>query len=256
MTAVEKTYITVREERKMSRTTIARLTGFTYLFYIATSIIGTSFFTRITKGDGISATLTDIAAHTPQMNMSFVLALLTVFEALIVAVALYALTRDQDANLALLALTCRVVEAVLNTVPAIALLALLSVALQASTATGSEASNLNLLGSFLLKLQGWSVIVSAPVFGVGSALYYFLFARGRSIPVPLAYFGVLSSALLVVAIPLEGMQLLKGAMTFYAWLPSLFFELIFAPWLIIKGIAARVSNHALRSEETPTIIAQ
>jgi hypothetical protein len=178
------------------------------------------------------------------MGMCFVLALLTIFEALILAIALYMLTRDENGDLALFALTCRVVEGALNAIPAIALLALLSVALQASTATGSEASNLNLLGSFLLKLQGWTVIVSAPVFGVGSALYYFLFARARSIPVPLAYFGVISSALLVVAIPLEGMQLIKGAMTFYVWLPSLLFELIFAPWLIIKGVAARHERKA------------
>jgi uncharacterized membrane protein len=130
------------------------------------------------------------------------------------------------------------VEGVLNAVPAIAMLALLSLSLQAASVTGAEATASNALGSFLLKLQGWTTMVSAPVFGAGSALYYYLFARARSTPVPLAWFGVLSS-LLLVAIPLQAAQILTGAVTFYVWLPSLLFELIFAPWLLIKGVATR-----------------
>ena len=191
--------VTVQEQGKMARTTVARLGGFTFLFYISASIVGTNLFARITKGDGIAAKLANIAAHRPQMGLCFILTLLTIFAALILAVALYALTRDEDAGLALLALTCRVVEGMLN---ATAMLALLSVAPQASTATGSEAAASNVLGSSLLRLQGWSVIVSAPVFGVGSALYYYVLARARSVPGLLAYFGVLSSVLLVIAIPL------------------------------------------------------
>ena len=219
----------------MTRATIARLTGFTYLFYIATSIIGANLFARITKGDGVAAKLANIGTHGPQLGLCFVLALLTIFAALILAVALYALTRDEAANLALFALTCRVVEGVLNAVPAISILALLSTALQASAATGSEAIVLNTLASALLELQGWTVIISAPVFGVGSALYYYILARSSSVPPPLAYFGVFSSVLLVIAIPLEPFEIIRGAMAFYIWLPSLLFESIFAPWLIIKG---------------------
>jgi len=221
----------------MARATVARLAGFTFLFYISASIVGANLFDRITKGDGIAAKLTNIAAHGPQMGLCFILTLLTIFAALILAVALYALTRDEDADLALLALTCRVVEGVLNAVPAIAMLALLSVAPHASTVTGLEAAASNALGSSLLRLQGWSVVVSAPVFGVGSALYYYLFARARSVPALLAYFGVFSSTLLVITIPLEPLQIVKGTMAFYVWLPSLLFELIFAPWLIVKGVA-------------------
>ncbi len=102
--------VTVQEQGKMARTTVARLGGFTFLFYISASIVGTNLFARITKGDGIAAKLANIAAHRPQMGLCFILTLLTIFAALILAVALYALTRDEDADLALLALTCRVVE--------------------------------------------------------------------------------------------------------------------------------------------------
>ena len=222
----------------MARATIARLTGFTFLLYIAASIVGANLFARITRGDGIATKFADIAAHGPQMWLCFLLALLTVFAALILAVALYALTRDEDADLALFALTCRVAEGVLNAIPAMAMIALLSIARQTSAVTGLDAAASNALGTSLLRLQGWSVIVSAPLFGVGSALYYYLFARARSVPPLLAYFGVFSSTVLVIAIPLEPLQILNGPMAFYIWLPSLLFELIFAPWLVMKGVAA------------------
>lgn len=222
-----------------SRAITARIAGATILFYIATSVAGTMVFGRITTGHGIAARVANIAEHLPQMGLSFVLQLLTIFEALILAVALYALTQDERANLALFALTCRLIEGALNALPAIAMLALIDLAPSAVTAISSETAALQTLGSSVLKLQGWSIVVSTPVFGVGSACYYYLFARGRSIPAPLAWFGVLSSALLVVAIPLEGLQIIRGPLGFYVWLPSLLFELTFAPWLLIKGVAPR-----------------
>ena len=226
-------------ERNNARATTARVAGSTILLYIATSIIGNVVFTRSTRGDGTVARLASIVNHGPQMRLSFVLALLTIFEALILAVALYELTRDEDAKLALFALACRVVEGVLNAIPAVAMLALLSIALQLNTAAGSNAAALAVVGRFLFELQGWTVTVSAPIFGVGSALFYYLLLRARSIPISLGWFGVASSALLVVAMPLEGLHIIYGPMASYVWLPSLLFELIFAPWLLIKGVAAR-----------------
>ena len=93
----------------MTRTANARLAGFTFFFYIATSIAGAILFHQASGGEGTAARLASIAAHAPQMRLILVLAQLTIFEALILAVTLYALTRDEDRDLALLALSCRVV---------------------------------------------------------------------------------------------------------------------------------------------------
>jgi hypothetical protein len=56
--------------------------------------------------------------------------------------------------------------------------------------------------------------------------------------VPLAWLGVLASVLLVVALPLEGIQLIKGPTAGFIWLPMLVFEVTLALWLLIKGVAA------------------
>ncbi len=220
----------------MTRTTNARLAGFTFLFYIAIGIAGVILFNQATKGDETAARLASIAAHAPLMRLSLVCTLLTIFSALILAVTLYALTRGEDPDLALLALTCRVSEGVINAVCAIAMLALLWVATRAgTTATAPDAATANALGASLLKVQGWSTTVGATAFAVGSTLYSYLFLRARSIPVWLAWLGVLGSILLIVTVPLEGLQVIKGPVVGFIWLPMLVLKVVLGLWLLIKG---------------------
>jgi hypothetical protein len=58
------------------------------------------------------------------------------------------------------------------------------------------------------------------------------------IPRPLAWLGVLSSALLVVVLPLDLAGLLGGPLNQLVWLPIAVFELTLGPWLLIKGVPA------------------
>jgi hypothetical protein len=241
----------------MTRTTNARLAGFMFLFYIVTSIVGMILFNQATAGEDIGARLASIAAHMPTMGWSFAFALLAIFNALILAVALYALTRDEDPDLALLALMCRLVEGAINAIPAIAILALLSLA------TKMDATAANVTGALLLKVQEWSVIVGATVFAVGSTLYSYLFLRARSIPLSLAWLGVLASIQLVITVPLAGLGLIRGTAAGLMWLPMLVFEVTFGLWLLIKGvnnrrsrtpaegIRAQTSSDAYRTDAAP-----
>jgi hypothetical protein len=116
------------------------------------------------------------------------------------------------------------------------MLALLWVATGTATGTAPESAAANALGAFLLKIQAWSITVGATVFAVGSALYSYLFLRGRSVPVWLAWLGIVASVLLVVIIPLEGIGMIKGAVAVgLMWLPMLVFEVTLGLWLLIKG---------------------
>lgn len=162
-----------------SRLTYARVAGFTFLFYIAAGIT--------------SLALSDQTPATDVLN------LLQNFSALVLGVMLYALTREQEPMVAMLALTCRILEA--------------------------------------------AQIESAIFFAVGSTLFSWLLLRGRMIPVALAWLGVIASVLLVVILPLQLAGLFGGSMTWASsvtwlvWLPMLLFEVSFALWLLIKGIA-------------------
>jgi hypothetical protein len=75
------------------------------------------------------------------------------------------------------------------------------------------------------------------LFAIGSTLFCYLFLRARTIPAALAWLGVIASALLVVALPAQLGGVLKGPLTVYVWMPMLLFEVTFALWLMIKGVA-------------------
>lgn len=232
------------------RTTYARLAGFMFLFYIATALPGMILLDDATSGEGIAAKLASIAQHAPQMRLAAVLSLITIFDALVLGVALFAITRDYDLDLAVLALSCRVGEGVVSAIHVIATLGLLSVATGAAGSAAPDAAAANALGALLLKVHGWAMIVGATCFAVGSTLFSYLFLRARSIPVPLAWLGLIASLILVVALPAELAGYVKGSLGWSMWLPMLVFEMSLGMWLLIKSVpAAMPSTNTLASRE-------
>ena len=156
----------------------ARVAGFTFIFYIVTGI------TSLALGN--------------QTKIADLLVLLQNFSALVLGVTLYALTHKQGPALAVLALTCRVLEAV-HEESAIFF------------AVGS------LLFSYLL-LRGRLIPTALAQLGVvASALLVVI------LPAELAgLFG--------------GSMSWESSITWLVWLPMLIFEVTFAFWLMIKGV--------------------
>ncbi len=218
----------------MTRTTNARIAGVTFLVYIAAGITSMVLYARATSGDGFAAQLATIAQHETDVRLTIVLNLLMNLSALVLAVTLYAITRDQDHDLAMLAMICRVAEGIAG-MDVSGTLGLLWLA-TATDATALDAGASSALGAFFLKM-GKTMGASATFFAVGSTLFSWLFLRGRMIPVALAWLGVLASILLVVLLPLQLAGLLGGPLTSFMWLPMLVFEVALALWLIIKGVA-------------------
>src|SRR5437667_9118709 len=101
----------------MTRTTNARVAGLAFLFYIAIGIATMVLSGRTAGAPGIAGRLAGIAQHTADARAVVVLSLLTGFAALVLGVTLHAITRDEDPDLAMLALTCRVAEGVLGAIP-------------------------------------------------------------------------------------------------------------------------------------------
>jgi hypothetical protein len=210
-----------------------------FLFYIATGIADMVLSGQATGGEGTAAKLASIAHHATTIRLTALLTLLTFVDAVVLAVALYALTRDEDADIALLALCFRVTEGVIAAVSAVRALGLVSVATASIAGAGPDAAAANALGALLLKQGGWTGTIGATCFALGSTLYSYLFLRARSIPVPLARLGVLASLLLVVALPLQLAGFLSGPVTGFIWIPMLLFEVPLGLWLLIKGVAAQ-----------------
>ncbi len=221
----------------MTRTTNARVAGFTYLFYAAIGICSELLMNRARGVDGDSAKLARIGEYATDVRMTILLTLLECFSALVLAVALYGITRDVDQELAMLAMACRVAEGVLGSLRIPDYSGLLWLA-KAGVGTGApDIPTTNALRAFLL-MPGPSVPIGAIFFAVGSTIFSYLLLRGRMVPVSIAWMGVFASGLLAVGLPLQLAGFFTGPLTgYYQWLPALVFQTVLALWLLIKGVA-------------------
>jgi hypothetical protein len=217
----------------MTRTTNARIAGFTFLFYIVVGIASMLLFSQATSGEVATEKLASIAQHVPQVRLTIVLGLLQAVCAIVLAVTLYAITRDQDSDLAMLALIFRVGEGLLGAISTRATLDLLWLGTSAGP-KAPDAATLQALGTYLLNGPDWNM--SAILFAMGSTLFSYLLLRGRTVPVPLAWIGVVASLLLVVGLPLQLAGVLSGPVTSYVWIPMVAFEVPLGFWLLIKGV--------------------
>lgn len=168
----------------MTRSTNARVAGFAFLIYFAAG-----FGSLVLAG---SAPATSV------------LALVTSFSALVLAVTLYALTREQDPDLARLGMMCRVIEAA----PGHG---------EIYFAVGST------IFSWLL-LRGRMIPVALAWLGVtASALLVML--------LPLQIAGLFG-----------GPRAWSSPLTWLVWLPLLVFQLALSAWLLVRGAAAPVQR--------------
>lgn len=164
----------------------ARVAGFTFLFYIAAGITGLAL-------DG-------------RTNVTDVLGLLTSLSALVLGVTLYMITREQGPALAMLALTCRVIEAV-----------------------SGEAAIFFAVGSTIfcwLLLRGQLIPVALAWFGVFASVLLVVI-------LPLQLAGLFGGA-----------TNWSESVDWIVWLPMLVFEVVLALWLLIKGVAMPVVQDA------------
>lgn len=163
-----------------SQRTVAKVAGFTFLFYIAAGI------TSLVLADRTHAT--------------DVLSLLQNFSALVLGVTLYAITREQEPTVAMLALTCRVIEAV-----------------------HGEGAIFFAVGSALfswLLLRGRMIPVALARLGVFASILLVVILT------------------LQLAELFGGPMSWSASVTWLVWLPMLVFEVALALWLLIKGVAA------------------
>jgi hypothetical protein len=169
----------------MTRTTNSRLAGITFLVYIVAGVATMGFRGR--------------------PHLTVLLTLVTSFCALVLAVTLYALTREEDADLALLALTCRVVEAV----PA------------------QDSATFFAVGSTLfcwLFLRGRMIPTPLAWLGVYASVLLVVLLPAQRV-------GLLADA-----------GSWASSLTWLMWLPMLVFEVTLALRLMTKGVSAPVRH--------------
>jgi hypothetical protein len=171
----------------MTRTTAARVAGFTFLFYI---VIGISSMAGAFRGPAAGVA-------TYAQNAS----------AMILALTLFVVTRVEQPILAALGMIFRLAE-------------------------GALGPSLDLTGITVSQ----PTLVDATLFVIGSTFFCWLLLRGRMLPRPLAWIGVIASVILLVGLPLQLAGLLGAPLTMVMWMPMLAFEVPGGLWLLVKGV--------------------
>lgn len=231
----------------MTRSANARVAGVAYLAYIGVAFPSMLISGRATAGSDMAAKLASMAQHAADVRLAAVLGLAGCLCALVLAVTLYAVTRDEDRDVAMFGLTCRVAEGITGAVGIPVTLALLSLAM-AGSANAAPMDGMQAVGTLVLRQSG---AVGAWFFAVGSTAFCWLLLRGRMVPALLAWLGVAASVLLVIALPLQIGALLPGWLTQLVWLPMAAFEIPVAVWFIVKGVPSRVVGTGQGGTRTP-----
>ncbi len=221
----------------MSRTTNARIAGAAFLVYIAAGITEMTINGRARAGADVADKLASIAQHASDMRITLLFGMVEVFCALVLAVTLWALTREVDSEVAAMAMVCRVAEGFFS---ALAIPHSLSLLWLANTSNLDPAAR-SALGSYLLN-SGGGMAFTATFFAVGSLLFAWLLLRGRVIPIALAWIGVLASLLLVVVLPLQLAGFVRRPVG-WIWLPMILFEVPLAIWFLVKGARPITREH-------------
>jgi hypothetical protein len=219
-----------------------RVAGFAFLFLIATILASGVVGGGVRTTHGVSETLASVAENAARVRLGLVLTLVASITTLVLAAMLYAMVVRQDRNLAILALSCRAVEAGLYAVGMLTTLALLSL----SQHSAQDASSARALVDVLWDVPPMSTNIGSTFFAAGSTLYCYLLLKARVIPVPLAVIGVVGSLLILVGVPVQtavGNQTFTGASA-AIWIPIAVFEISTGGWLLFKGAAVPAPHDA------------
>ena len=160
----------------MSRTANARIAALTFILYIGVAFPCVVLFSRATEGASPAAKLATIAANAGELRLIILLSVASCLSAFALAATLFAITGEEDRDLALVALVCRAGEGILSTLQTLALIGLLWLVSRPATL---DLTAVQVLGAFLIKVYSATFTVAATFFTAGSALFSWFLLRGR-----------------------------------------------------------------------------
>jgi hypothetical protein len=196
----------------------------------------------VVPGDGL-ATGRNLAAHPLPFRAGIACELLTAVIVLVLAGALYRLLASVDRPLASLALHLKLVEGALWAVIALAHVAALA-ALEVGARGALTPDQLDALVGLLLTAHFPVTAVPGVFLGLAHVVFLALLLASGVVPRWLAAFGVVSyglvfvyDALLILWPPATA----SLAVQLVGWGPSVVFELVAGPWLLVRGLPVRAA---------------
>jgi len=209
------------------------------LFIVATTagLIGrVVLLDPILKGADI---LAKVAANQNQVAAGALFGLVGFFACPSIAIALYPVLRRHSEGLALGSVGLRIIEGVLYSIGAIAVLSTLTLAREFVAAGAPASPYLQASGALLMAVRSWAGLAGTLAFYPAGLLYYIVFYRSSLIPRWLSGWGIVAVAMGFTASILIVFQVVEPMTTpqIILNLPIFLQEMVLAVWLIVKGFS-------------------
>jgi len=221
-----------------SQRSAARVVGVVYLVAMATSIFAEMVARAplIVRGDAMQTAI-NIAASERLFRIGSAIHLLTFAGDAILAVALYVVLRPVNRDVALLAMSWRLVDCAILAVNMLNDFVVLQLVSGAEYLRTFDTKQLQALAHLFYRVEGAGFQIGFVFLGLGSTMFSYLWLRSRYIPRALAGWGVFASFVLafvtltILVFPRVGAVL---GLTYMA--PMFFYEVGLGLWLLFKGI--------------------
>jgi hypothetical protein len=223
--------MTTKEKMNSDKKT-PRLLGAVFLLQaVASAVWGLILLEPLIVSGNITESMTNIANNSLQMRASIVVAMITAIGVTILGSLLFVTLKNQNRNIALVALGLYILEATILAASRIPAFALLRIS-QEFVIAGHPAY-LQTLGNLFYESADFGDWLHMLPFALGATLFYYLFFKSGFIPRILSLWGLIGALLALIGTPLV---LLGFDVPTFLFLSILPFELTIGLWLLVKGI--------------------
>lgn len=211
----------------------SRVLGFAFLLQFVTSLLSGTILRQLwfVPGD-MSSSMLNIARQAMLMRANILVDVLTALGIVFLGAMLFLTLRHQNEKIALVALGCYLVEALLLAASRIETFSLLRIS-QAYAASGQPA-NLLALGNLAYESMDFGGnVLHMLAFCVGGILFYYLLYKSSLVPKLLSLWGLIAviPCLIGTLFVVFGFQV-----PFFIYLPYAPFEFVIGIWILVKGV--------------------
>ena len=215
----------------------ARWAGVFYIIATAAPIL-TYFFIRFFEGDVTGESIPDylvqIAVNERQVIVGMLIELTYVLAVVGIISTLFPILKKHNEALALGFFSLRFMEAISAMIHSLILLSLLTLSQEYTAAGFPDTPYFQTAGSFFLAAREWSFLIgSGIIWSLSALILNVLLYQKKLIPRWLSGWGIVGATLSFAAYML---QFFNINLTEFLYLPIGVQEMVFALWLIVKGI--------------------
>jgi hypothetical protein len=217
----------------------ARIVGVLFITATVASSLSFAIFDPILNAPDI---LVNVSANITQVIIGVLLLLIDCAAVVAIPVMLVPIFKKHNEALALGYVGARIIESVILIVGTIILLSLLTLSQEYVQAAAPDASYFQTLGTLLLAVYEWALLVGIMiVFSLTALILNYLLYQSELIPRFISVWGLIGATLLLAVGLLE---IFGFNLTEILSIPIALQEMVFAVWLIVKGF----NSSAIASE--------